>query len=100
MIAPGSLVKCINDSFHPESIRLIPNRPKKGTHYMVREIEEYYGEGKVGLRLEEIKNPHVRFSTGAIKEPSFDIDRFSSEDDIDLSELLEDCMIETREYVL
>jgi hypothetical protein len=99
MIGPGSLVKCINDTFHPESMRLIPNRPEKGKHYFVREIEEYYGAGKVGLRLEEIQNPNVRFSDGAIKEPSFDIDRFSSEDDVDLSELLEDCFIEQSEYV-
>jgi len=69
---------------------LIPNLPRKGEYYMVREIEEYYGTNKVGVRLEEIRNPHIRFSSGAIKEPSFDIDRFSFEDDVDLSELLEE----------
>jgi hypothetical protein len=62
---------------------------------MVREIEEYYGTNKVGVRLEEIRNPHIRFSSGAIKEPSFDIDRFSFEDDVDLSELLEEVGVET-----
>jgi len=90
MIAPGSLALCINDSFREESRMLIPNLPRKGEYYMVREIEEYYGTNKVGVRLEEIRNPHIRFSSGAIKEPSFDIDRFSFEDDVDLSELLEE----------
>lgn len=100
MIGPGSLALCINDTFHPESVNLIPNRPVKGQHYFVREIEEYYGAGKVGVRLEEIKNPHIRFNDGAIKEPSFDIDRFSFEDDVDLSEVLEECMVETTEYTI
>ena len=98
MIAVGSLALCINDTFHPESIRLIPNRPQKGQHYFVREIEEYYGTDRVGVRLEEIQNPHVRFSNGAVKEPSFDIDRFSFEDDVDLSEIMEEVGVNEESY--
>jgi hypothetical protein len=100
MIGPGSLALCVNDSFLPESVRLIPNRPIKGQHYFIREVEEYYGAGKVGVRLEEIKNPNIRFSNGEIKEPSFDIDRFSFEDDVDLSEVLEECAVGESEYTI
>jgi hypothetical protein len=92
MISPGSLALCINDTFHEKAIELIPFRPVKGNYYFIREIEEYYGTGKVGVRLEEIHNPLIRFNKG-LKEPSFDIDRFSFEDDIDLSEVLEECLV-------
>ena len=89
MIAPGSLALCVNDTFHPESMRLIPNRPQKGQHYFIREIEEYYGTDRVGVRLEEIQNPHVRFSNGAVKEPSFDVD---------LSEIMEEVGVNEETY--
>jgi len=98
MISPGSLALCINDTFHPESVKLIPNLPVKGQHYFIREIEEYYGTSRVGVRLEEISNPHIRFSNGAIKEPSFDIERFSFEDDVDLAELLEEVGVAEESY--
>jgi hypothetical protein len=98
MIAPGSLALCVNDTFHPESMRLIPNRPHRGQHYFVREIEEYYGTDRVGVRLEEIQNPHVRFNNGEVKEPSFDIDRFSFEDDVDLSEIMVEAEVNEETY--
>lgn len=99
MISPGSLALCINDTFHEKAIELIPNRPVKGKHYFIRDIEEYYGAGKVGVRLEEINNPLIRFNTG-LKEPSFDIERFSFEDDIDLSEVIEECLVGEEDMLL
>lgn len=98
MIAPGSLALCVNDTFPMESIRLIPNRPHKGRHYFVREIEEYYGTDRVGVRLEELQNPHVTFANGAVKEPSFDLDRFSFEDDVDLSEIMAEVGVNEETY--
>jgi hypothetical protein len=100
MIAPGSLALCINDTFHEKAIELIPNRPVKGKHYFIREIEEYYGAGKVGVRLEEISNPLIQFSHGVLKEPSFDLERFSFEDDIDLTEVLEECLVGEEDLVI
>jgi hypothetical protein len=52
----------------------------------------------VGVRLEEIQNPHVRFNNGEVKEPSFDIDRFSFEDDVDLSEIMEEVGVNEETY--
>ena len=98
MIAVGSLALCVNDTFHPESMRLIPNRPHRGQHYFIREIEEYYGTDRVGVRLEEIQNPLVQFNNGAVKEPSFDIDRFSFEDDVDLSEIMVEVEVNEETY--
>jgi len=34
----GTLVECIDDRFNAEQLEKILNRPKKGNHYMIREI--------------------------------------------------------------
>lgn len=70
----GSIVECINDSFSGH-LQLIPNRPSKGKHYMVRDIY-LTKKGTYGLRLEELINPPMLVENGFI-EPTFKIDRFA-----------------------
>ncbi len=85
----GSFVECVNSSFIPEQIHLIPNRPTRGEYYTVREIEEV--KGKVGVRLEEIKNPLIEGVSGRIFEPSFDISRFREIEDMpDIQALMDE----------
>jgi hypothetical protein len=86
MIGIGTLVKCVDDSFDPESYSSIPNRPTKGKHYIVRAVREF--NVGVGILLEEISNPLLVRNHGLV-EPTFRIERFTDEDDIDISELLE-----------
>jgi hypothetical protein len=77
----GDIVLCINDSFIPLVIRLIPNKPKKGKIYTVREIVTHGSNNKVGILLEEISNePILLPSIDGLFEPSFDINRFISLD--------------------
>jgi hypothetical protein len=85
----GSFVECINSSFIPEQIHLIPNRPTRGEYYTVREIEEV--KGKIGIRLEEIENPLVESVSGRMFEPSFDINRFREIEDMpDIQALMDE----------
>jgi hypothetical protein len=85
----GSFIECINNTFLPEQIHLIPNRPIKGEYYTVREIEKA-GE-RVGLRLEEIENPLIKNMSGRIFEPSFDINRFKEIEDMpDIQALMDE----------
>jgi len=88
----GSFVECVNSSFIPEQIHLIPNRPTRGEYYTVREIEEV--KGKVGVRLEEIKNPLIEGVSGRIFEPSFDISRFREIEDMPDIQVLMDEIFE------
>ena len=88
----GSFVECVDDSFIPEQIHLIPNRPTRGEYYTVREIEEV--KGKVGVRLEEIKNPLIEGVSGRIFEPSFDISRFREIEDMPDIQVLMDEIFE------
>jgi hypothetical protein len=90
---PGSLIECINDTFNPEQLTKIPNRPKCGQYYIVREIHDF--SGKVGILLEEITNPEIPLSSGGWIEPSFNIERFREIEGIpDIAALLEDVLLE------
>jgi hypothetical protein len=74
---PGSLAVCINDLFSPVVIRIIPNRPKKGKIYTIRQLVTHEYNGKTGLLLEEIVNePILLPNLEGMFEPSFDINRF------------------------
>lgn len=85
----GSLVECINGNFEPKQIELIPNRPKQGKIYTVRNIKQY-PNNKVGLLLEEIVNdPLVLPNLDGLFEPTFDINRFREIQDGDIEELTE-----------
>jgi len=86
MIDIGSIVKCVDDSFDGLQIDKIPNRPRAGNYYMVRGI--YIRDGHLGLYLEDLVNPPIQTKSGP-GEPSFKIERFVPEEDIDISELLE-----------
>ena len=83
MIKEGDLVVCINDAFDPRSIEVIPNRPTKGTVYIVREMTYYDMHDKMGLMLVELRNPRiVKGLFGALLEPSFNITRFAPANEV------------------
>jgi hypothetical protein len=90
----GSLIECVNGSFTPDDYQFIPNRPTKGNHYLVREIRER--DGHVGVLLEEITNPPVRFKN-VTREPTFKAERFREIDGLDkaVEELLEENIFAT-----
>jgi hypothetical protein len=74
---PGSLVVCINDVFSSIVVKLIPNRPKQGKIYTIRQLVNHETNGKTGILLEEITNePLLLPSIDGMFEPSFDINRF------------------------
>ena len=81
---------CIDDAFHPESIKRIPNRPVKDEAYTVRDVIRM-ANGRMGLLLHEITNPLLKDEvTGFEFEPSFAARRFAKLDDMpDAEELLE-----------
>lgn len=83
MIKEGDLVVCINDVFDPRSIEVIPNRPTKGTVYVVREMAFYDAHDKMGVMLVELRNPRiVKGLFGALLEPSFNITRFAPANEV------------------
>lgn len=84
MIEIGSIVKCIDGNFDGTQLRKIPRRPIEGNYYMVRGI--YEKDNHLGLYLEELVNPPIQTGLG---EPSFKVERFVPEEDVDISELLE-----------
>ena len=86
MIKVGSVVKCVDGNFEGMQLRKIPHRPVEGRYYMVRGI--YEKKGHVGLYLEQLVNPPIQTKTG-VGEPSFKIERFVPEEDVDITELLE-----------
>jgi hypothetical protein len=84
----GTLVECINGSFSLNQIRVLKQRPNKGSHYFIRAILEYpHG---VGVLLEELTNPPV-WVDGQLHEPSFAIERFREIEGLDeaIDELME-----------
>ena len=95
----GTLVECIDDRFNAEQLEKILNRPKKGNHYMIREIIEL--GHLVGVLLEEIRNPITAKLNGVPVEPNFNIERFREIEGLDdlYDELLEESFIENLELV-
>jgi hypothetical protein len=95
----GTLVECIDDRFNAEQIEKIPNRPKKGNHYMIREIIEL--GHLVGVLLEEVCNPRVARFKGIPVEPNFNIERFREIEGLDdlYDELLEEVSIKDLELI-
>ena len=95
----GTLVECIDDRFNAEQLEKIPTRPKKGNHYMVREIIEL--GHLVGIMLEEIRNPLTAKFKGQDIEPNFNIERFREIEGLDdlYDELLEEVSIEDLELI-
>jgi len=76
----GNLVECINDTFLPKQMELIPHRPQKKSIYEVRRVL-HTRMGKAYL-LVEIENPVVDDPVSGMKfEPSFDVKRFTIVDD-------------------
>lgn len=71
---------CINDSFSPEQIAIIPNRPVEGKFYSIREVIP--SQKGTALLLNEIHNPKNGWTEiNGMKftfEPSFSIDRFTN----------------------
>ena len=91
----GSLVECINGNFEPKQIELIPNRPKQGKIYTVRNIKQY-PNNRVGLLLEEIVNDPILYpDMSGVFEPTFDINRFREVQEGNIEELLEILELET-----
>jgi hypothetical protein len=87
----GSLVECINGSFEPKQIELIPNRPKQGKIYTIRTIKNYPNKGSVGVLLEEIINdPLMLPNLDGLFEPTFNIERFRELPEINIDELIEE----------
>lgn len=86
----GSLVECINGSFEPRVIELIPNRPKQGKIYTIRGIKQYPNKS-VGVLLEEIINePLMMPDMEGLFEPTFNIERFRELPEVNIEELIEE----------
>lgn len=86
----GSLVECINGSFEPRVIELIPNRPKQGKIYTIRGIKQYPNKS-VGVLLEEIINePLMMPDMEGLFEPTFNIERFRELPEANIEELIEE----------
>ena len=87
----GSLVECVNGSFEPKQIELIPNRPKQGKIYTIRTIQNYPKKNSVGLLLEEIVNePLMMPNLDGLFEPTFNIERFRELPEVNIEELIEE----------
>lgn len=92
----GSLIQCVDDTFDSNRIHHIPNRPKRGHNYMIRDISTN-NNGGIGLRLEEIINPLMHTSDGHVIEPKFKRCRFREYDGLDslVEEMIEEsCLSE------
>lgn len=77
MIQIGTKVVCVDDRFDINSVKLIPNRPKKDLVYTIREIFEHPEVGAIGVLLEEISNPKLKHTVYEnMFEPTFSINRF------------------------
>jgi hypothetical protein len=89
----GSLVVCINGSFHEKTLQLCDRVPKKDNNYIIRDILKF-NNGKIGVLLDEIVNSPISIN-GTIIEPSFDIERFRELDiPLSISEEIEELMCE------
>jgi len=76
----GDIVICVDDFFNVDVQTKIPNRPKRGLIYMIREIINHREKNLIGLRLEELHNPQIEAIIEGRKtfvEPSFKKERFS-----------------------
>jgi hypothetical protein len=77
----GDRALCINSTFSPEQMAMIPNRPVKGSVYTI-DLVLITRNGK-GVTLVEIDNPPlVHPSNQGTFEPSFGIFRFKKVDDV------------------
>ncbi len=73
----------------------------RGSHGFARkDRKELEGKGYELTGKHSYEYNQREISNGEIKEPSFDIDRFSFEDDVDLSEVLEECAVGESEYTI
>ena len=90
----GTLVECVDDRFNAEQLEKILNRPKKGNHYMIREIIKL--GHLVGVLLEEVHNPITAKFNGIPVEPNFNIERFREIEGLDdlYEELVEEVFTE------
>jgi len=90
----GTLVECVDDRFNAEQLEKILNRPKKGNHYMIREIIKL--GHLVGVLLEEVHNPITAKLNGIPVEPNFNIKRFREIEGLDdlYNELVEEIFTE------
>jgi hypothetical protein len=90
----GTLVECIDDKFNAEQLEKIPSLPRKGNHYMIREIIKF--RHLVGILLEEVRNPRSAQLNGQPIEPNFNIERFREIEGLDdlYEELLEEAFAE------
>ncbi len=80
----GDIIICVNDSWSASALELVPNRPKKDSFYVVRDLLiNFNNTGNDGVYLEEIYNPDIRLNTGIYKEPCFRVDRFSKVDGLE-----------------
>lgn len=70
-------VKCIDDVFNSKQKELIPNRPVKDEHYIIRDYSTL-PNGQKAVWLMEIENPELPHPSGlGTYEPSFNIKRFT-----------------------
>jgi hypothetical protein len=72
---------CINDTFSPEQIAEIPNRPVKDKLYSMRDVIFYPDLNETGFLLNEIENPHLpttRYGVEGTFEPTFNSKRFTT----------------------
>jgi hypothetical protein len=90
----GTLVECVDDQFNAEQLEKILNRPKKGNHYMIREIIEL--GHLVGVLLEEVRNPITAKLNGIHVEHNFNIELFREIEGLDdlYEELVEEVFAE------
>jgi hypothetical protein len=90
----GDIVECVNANFPADRVSWIPNRPKAGSFYLVREYwDAFLDSGTSAVRLEEIVNPEILTKDGFFLEPVFKAERFR------LVEGLEEVMAEVETIV-
>lgn len=79
-------LECINDTFTPEQIQKIPNRPVKGEIYTLR--GRVHTKNGLGYLLVELKNPMMAPDQGNA-EQNFAAKRFVPVEDSDSGDLIE-----------
>ncbi len=80
----GSRVVCINDNFHPETVKRIFYLPKKDMKYHIRDI--FPSQRGIAVHLKEIKNKPIPndLISDVMFEPSFSSHRFVEIKDYEL----------------
>lgn len=78
----GQKVVCIDEAIRADCVQHLPLRPKLNRLYTVRSIHTEPDLEGYGIRLVELVNPSIVWSSGKDKEWSFDSRKFRDPDEI------------------